>query len=129
MAFFASLGAGVTKFRAMEDVKHLKEKNSNVNYTAELLWNRKINDPDTHTAFISTAGVLTGYRLNKRFTAVLNLKLSHIATNFEYRLQRTNQFTGEQFIDDAYSYKRSSVDITASAGIMFTPSVDRPFRR
>jgi len=127
--FFALLGVGMTEFEAVEDIKRLKEKNSNVNYTAELIWNGRFNDPDFQTAFLTSAGLLSGYRLNKRFTAVANVKLSHFATHFEYRLQRTNQYTKEYFIDDIYSYKRGAIDITASMGIMFTPDADRRFRK
>ncbi|HTG54886.1 MAG TPA: hypothetical protein VL943_01370 [Niabella sp.] len=127
--FFTSLGLGITQFDAAEDFRILKEKNSNVNNKAELLWSNDVSGPNMPTTLLGTAGVLSGFRLTKRFTAVVNLTMSHFATKFEYHLQRSNQFTKEKFIDDIYSYKRSSVDIMASAGIMFTPSVDRPFSR
>jgi len=125
---FTSLGIGFTEFEAVEDWRYLKQKNTNLYYDVELLWNRNLNDPDIQTSFLAAAGVLGGYRLNKRFTAVLNLKLARAKTNFEYRLEKTNQLTGQKTVEDTYSYRRASLDLTASAGIMFTPSIDRRVR-
>ncbi|GAB3428161.1 hypothetical protein [Niabella aquatica] len=122
---FSSLGAGLSEFEAVEDFKDLKEKNSNVYHKAELIRIGGSDDTKIETNFLTAASLLCGYRLNKRFTAALNVKLARFKPNFEYRLERTNQFTGEKFIEDTYNYKRSTVDLTASAGIMFTPSIDK----
>lgn len=122
---FTTLGAGLSEFEAVEDFKNLKEKNSNIYHKAELIRAGVTRDARIETNFLTAAGFLCGYRLNKRFTAALNLKLAHFKTHFEYRLERTNQFAGEKFVEDTYNYKRSTIDLTASAGIMFTPSIDK----
>jgi len=112
--FYPKLSIGVTSFFTDGGTAYLKEKNSNgvteVSYTS----GKRSNDN-----FIIAPALSIGYKLSKRFSLSIDLQSSYFKTDLTFIKTTTDLYTN-QSINKEYEYKKSLVNLSFGAGILFT---------